>query len=50
MLRRLRCESVERKDKVVECRTIFGGSPAEIGGWMEECREDGRCEKCFEGE
>ena len=25
-------------------------SSAEIGGWMEECREDGGCEKCIEGE
>ena len=23
---------------------------AEIGGWMEECREVGECEKCVEGE
>ena len=23
---------------------------AEIGGWLEECREDGGYEKCVEGE
>ena len=27
-------------------RPFFGGSSAEIGGWMEECRKEGRCEKC----
>ena len=21
-----------------------------VGGWLEECREDGGCEKCVEGE
>ena len=26
------------------------GSSAEIGGWMEECREDERCEKCIGSE
>ena len=26
------------------------GSSAEIIGWQEECREDGVCEKCVEGE
>ena len=29
---------------------FFGGSSAEIGGWMEECREDRGCDKCDEGE
>ena len=29
---------------------FFGISSAEIGMWMEECREDGGCEKCVEGE
>ena len=29
---------------------FLGGSSAEIGGWLEECREDGGCEKCVEGE
>ena len=29
---------------------FFGGNSAEIGGWLEERREDGRCEKCVEGE
>ena len=24
---------------------FFGGSSTEIGRWMEECREDGGCEK-----
>ena len=28
----------------------FGGSSAEIIGWLEECREDGGCGKCVEGE
>ena len=32
------------------CLTIFGRSSAEIVEWMEECREDGGCEKCVEGE
>ena len=27
-----------------DCLTIFGGSSAEIIGWLEECREDGGCE------
>ena len=45
----VRCESVERR-REGDCLTIFGGSPAEIGGWLEECREDGGCEKCVEGE
>ena len=31
-------------------RTFFGGSSAGIGGWLEECREVGGCEKCGEGE
>ena len=26
------------------------GSSAEIIGWLEECRGDGGCEKCVEGE
>ena len=34
----------------VKCGPFFGGSSAEIGGWLEECREDGGCEKCIEGE
>ena len=29
---------------------FFVGSSAEIGGWLEECREDGGCEKCVKGE
>ena len=29
---------------------FFGGSSAEIIGWLEEYREDGKCEKCVEGE
>ena len=29
---------------------FFGGSSAEIIGWLEERREDGECEKCVEGE
>ena len=29
---------------------FFGGSSAEIYLWMEECRNDGTCEKCVEGE
>ena len=29
---------------------FFGGGSAEIIGWLEECREDGGSEKCFEGE
>ena len=33
-----------------ECLTIFGGSSAEIGLLMQECREDGECEKCVDGE
>ena len=45
----VRYESVEiRKWRNVP--PFFGGSPAEIGGWIEECREDGGCEKCVEGE
>ena len=45
----VRCESVERR-RGGDGLTIFGGSSAEIGGWLEECREDGGCEKCVEGE
>ena len=30
--------------------TIFWWSSAEIGGWLEECRKDGGCEKYVEGE
>ena len=43
MLGRLRCESVERRRwrSVSPFFCFFGGSSAEIGGWMEECREDG---------
>ena len=37
-------------EKVEECLTMFIGSFTESGGWMEECQEDGRCEKCVEGE
>ena len=33
-----------------DCLTIFGGSSVEIGGWLEEFREVGGCEKCVEGE
>ena len=33
-----------------DCLTFFGGSSAEIIGWLEECREDGGDEKCVEGE
>ena len=29
---------------------LFGGSSAEISGWLEECQGDGGCEKCVEGE
>ena len=29
---------------------LVQGSSAEIIGWLEECREDGGCEKCVEGE
>ena len=29
---------------------FFGGSSAQICGWLEECREDGGCEKSVEGE
>ena len=29
---------------------FFGGSSAEIIGWLEERWEDGECEKCVEGE
>ena len=29
---------------------FFGGSSAEIGGWLEECQKDGGCEKCVDGE
>ena len=47
MLGRLRCESVEICGGM---SPFFGGSSTEIGGWMEECREDGVCEKCVEGE
>ena len=33
-----------------DCLTIFWWSSAEIGGWLEECRENGGCEKCVQGE
>ena len=33
-----------------DCLTIFWQKLGEIGGWLEECREDGGCEKCVEGE
>ena len=49
MLETVRCESVERR-KWRNVSPFFGGSSAEICGWMEECREDGWCEKCVEGE
>ena len=43
----VRCESAERRrGRIV--RPFFGGSSAEIIGWLEECREDGGCEKCVE--
>ena len=29
---------------------FFGGRLAEIGGRKKECRQDGGCEKCDEGE
>ena len=29
---------------------FFCGSLAEMGGWIEDCREDGGCKKCVEGE
>ena len=29
---------------------FFGGSSTEIGGWLEEFRMDGGCEKCVEGD
>ena len=28
---------------------FFGEISLKLGGWMEECREDGECEKCVEG-
>ena len=45
----VRCESVERR-RWRNVRPFFGGSLADIRGWTEECREDGGCEKCVEGE
>ena len=33
-----------------DCLTIFWWISAEIIGWLDECREDGECEKCVEGE
>ena len=33
----VRCQSVERKSG----GGVSGGNSAEIGGWLEECREDG---------
>ena len=44
-----RCESVERR-RQRNVEPFFGRSVAEIGGDIEECREDGGSEKCFEGE
>ena len=41
---------VKVEEKVEEFQTIFWLKLAEIGRWMEECREDGGCEKCVEGE
>ena len=35
------------EEKVEEFLIIFW---SEIGGWMEQYREDGVCEKCVEGE
>ena len=45
----VRRESVERRRGGLTDH-IFGGSSAEIIRWLEECREDGGCEKCVEGE
>ena len=45
----VRYESVESRWEGIVC-PFFGGSSAEIGGWLEEYREDGGYEKCVEGE
>ena len=45
-LKTVRCESVERRRGGLLSDHFFGGSSAEIGGWLE----DGGCEKCVEGE
>ena len=41
-----------REEKGGDSLTIFWWVEAfsEIGRWLEECREDGGCEKCVEGE
>ena len=44
----VRCESVARRWRNIW--PFFGGSSAEISGWMKECLEDGGCERSLEGE
>ena len=48
MLLRLLDVKVYRGEGGGMSKPFFGRSSAEIGGWMEECREDGGCEKCVE--
>ena len=50
MLGRLLDAKVWRGEGVGMFHHFFCGSSAEIGGWMEECREDGGRDKCVEGE
>ena len=50
MLGRLLDVKVWRGEGGVIVWPFFGGSAAEIIGWLEERREDGECEKCVEGE
>ena len=45
----VRCGSVG-EEKWRNVRPFFGGTSDEIGGWIQECREDGGCEKCVDGE
>ena len=44
----VRYESVERR-RWRNIKPFFGRSLTKIGGWMDECQEDGGCEKCVEG-
>ena len=49
MLGRLLDVKVWRGEGGIVC-PFFGGSSSEIGRLLEECRDDGGCEKCVEGE
>ena len=47
----VKCESIKRRRGGGGLSDhFFGGSSAEIGGWLDECQEVGGYEKCVEGE